>query len=142
MKLYHYTPKENNFNSGIFSLGAKFNERFSVETFYQQSLEAEGKYNIVKTSFIAQGFDMQFTNNLINNFNLIGSLGVARYYVEAKIKSYKENENGFGFRYGLGLQYNIDEHIALRTMGRYTTLASFNSVSDIKEVTFGFRYTF
>ena len=69
------------------------------------------------------------------------ALGAAQYKFEGKIFDFKEKEDCFGARAGLGLQVNFNEHFAVRALGRLVWLDS-DYLDYIKEFTIGGRVYF
>ena len=55
---------------------------------------------------------------------------------------YKKKINTTGVRIGLGAQYNINEHIALRAMARYIKLTDDDIINSLTEFSLGLRYMF
>ena len=76
---------------------------------------------------------------------MLGSVGLAQYDVESKIRlgalSESPDEDGLGIRFGAGAQYNFNEHLAARAMIRYSDI-DVEGVDKIVDLTAGVRYTF
>lgn len=142
---------EKNYNSGIINAGVKMGDYVGLEAFFQQSSEEKKRLSAVedvKSKFNAYGLDVYGympVPECNETFNLLGSLGIANYNIEAKYNGVgaegKVDKNRMGYRAGVGAQYNFSENWAARVMGRYTYLGS-KSLKDLKEVTAGVRYTF
>ena len=71
------------------------------------------------------GADLVGEAPLTDNFSLIVSIGLAQYNFKIKQpNNWKVDEDASGPRFGIGLQYEIIPHIALRGMFHYTSLNS------------------
>lgn len=137
------------FNSYSVSAGLKFNNYIGAEAFYQQSADEDKNIlgNALKTttSFNAYGLDVIGYVPLNPQFNLLASAGLAQYDVDIKEKvlGYADtsSDDGLGYRFGLGAQYNLNEHVGFRTMARYV-VSDIDGLNGIYEVSAGLRYTF
>lgn len=157
--------------SASFVAGLRFNKYFGIETFYQQSSEEEqkesGSQPIVEgididfertnyLSFKAYGADLQWYAPVTHEFELLASLGLAQYDFESKKKlqgaiaeaglsasvETKEDFDSLGVRFGIGAQYNLTKHIALRGMARYVHMTDDEYIKSITEFSLGLRYMF
>lgn len=63
--------------------------------------------------------------------------------IAAKLLGMKssEDKDGIGYRMGIGVQYNFDEHWAARLVGRYAAI-DMDNVDHIVDITAGVRYHF
>lgn len=141
------------YHSGSINAGLKFNDYVGIETFYQKSSQ-EKKNNYsgmlkTKADFYAYGLDLVgFYPTYQKKVDLIGSLGVGWYDLKAKAKApalgirTSSSEDGIGFRFGLGAQYNITENWGIRGQGRYVLTEGADYINGIWEASLGFRYTF
>jgi len=144
---------EDSFHSAVVNAGIKLHKNVGLEAFYQKSSKEDGKLaslNIggttvgtdkLETSFDAYGLDLQGYLPLNENIELIGSAGLGQYKFKMKGFGYTAKDDETGYRLGLGTQYNINEHFALRGMIRYNIIDS-DAVDDIKEFSLGIRYNF
>ena len=145
---------ESKYNSFKFDLGAKLNKNFGLEFFYQQSGEEDKNFDIgapleVSTKFKAYGVDAIGYLPLTDKLEGLGSIGFAKYDFEAEYnvigygKDTKDEDN-LGMRFGLGLQYNITDNVAVNGMARYIKLndSDDDAIEDITEFSVGARYTF
>lgn len=134
-----------NYNSGMVNLGARMYENFGLETFYQQSGKAKRTYDGEKHSakFLAYGADIYgYAPLMCTSLNLIGSVGMANYRFDFKYPDVaNKRQNRIGYRAGIGMQYDLTEHLAARVVGRYSYVGM-KRVNNLKEVTAGLRYTF
>lgn len=144
---------EDSFHSAIFNAGAKLHKNFGLEAFYQKSTKEDGKNAMlviggvpvgtdkIETSFDAYGLDLQGYLPVNEQFEFIGSAGLGQYKFKMKGFGYTAKDDETGYRLGLGAQYNINEHFALRGMAKYNIIDS-DAVDDIKEFSVGLRYSF
>lgn len=140
-----------NYNSGAINLGVRPDQYFSLEAFFQQSDSQKGhRYddtalsgrNHVKSEFYAYGLDAYGYMPIgCNGFNLLGTVGLANYNFKIKSDRNSVDKQRIGYRAGLGAQYDINENLAVRVVGRYSYINS-RYLDDLKEVTAGIRYTF
>lgn len=157
----------NKFKSGSLNAGIKFNKFITLETFYQQSAtKKEHTQNLIANitefnnkesiKYSAYGADIIGFITLYQHLDLLASLGLGQYKFKTKKdidlyntivnvgyhKSSHTNFDSLGIRFGLGFQYNITEHFALRSLLRYITLTNDDYIKHLTEITFGARYTF
>ncbi|MBP3687099.1 MAG: porin family protein [Alphaproteobacteria bacterium] len=133
--------------------GAKFNQNFGIEAFIQQSSEEtktdDWDYK-EKIQFNAIGIDLIGYLPVSHELELLASLGLAQYNFNLKEEidydDYYEWEkstlNTIGYRFGIGAQYNINEHIALRAMARYIKFSDDDIIKNMTELSLGLRYMF
>ncbi len=126
--------------SGV--IGTKISQYFGIEAFYEQSLDEDGYSGLVESNFNAFGAEAVFYVPLVDKLELVPSIGLGRYEVEAEILNLKDSEDGLGIRGGLALQYNFTDNVAIRAGGRYVWLSNFDSTDDIMQLTAGLRFTF
>jgi opacity protein-like surface antigen len=145
---------KNNSISGV--IGLKFNKNFGLEAFYQQSDKAKKSvdYGIAQMStslqYSAYGADFLGYLPVSQDFEVLASLGLAQYDLKAKASGHlygipfseKDSEDSLGYRFGLGLQYNINQHLALRTMAHYIQLDKDEDIKHLTEISLGLRYMF
>lgn len=133
------------FNSGIISVGTKIGDYSSVEAFYQ--LAGDKKTNTdtakYKAKFSAYGLDAygHLPLGCAKKVELLGSLGLGIYDINIKKDGAKATTDKVGYRMGLGAQYNFTENFAGRIMGRYNYLGG-GRIHSFNEVTAGVRYSF
>ena len=136
---------KHSYHSLSVNLGARMYGYYGLEAFYQQSFKEDKhkrgeKYS---TEFLAYGLDMYgYMPVMCSQFNLLGSLGLANYRFSFRYPDIaSKTQDRIGYRAGIGMQYDFNEHFAMRVMGRYTYLGM-NRVNNLKEVTAGLRYMF
>jgi len=135
-------------NSAIVSFGSEYNKYFGTELWYQKSFTATASKtaeNKTKYSFRAFGLDMYAYLPMFceQKFAPLATLGIGRYAAKKKNLTGKSNDDdGTGYRFGAGAQYQIDEHLSVRALFRYVKLDRLADVDHINEVAAGVRYTF
>lgn len=146
---------DDQWNAYAVSVGTKLNKNFGVEAFYQETDDAEKSVavpalsSVAKTEASYKAYGVDFIGYLPVDCNekleLLGSVGLAQYDVESKIRlgvlSESSDEDGLGLRFGAGAQYNFNEHLAARAMIRYSDI-NVEGVDKIVDLTAGVRYTF
>lgn len=110
-------------------------------------------------SYKSYGVDLIAYLPVVQEFELLAALGLGQYDFEAKytetdtdyhggIVSHTETDvdnkdfDSLGIRLGLGAQYNITNHVALRGMVRYVKLDKDDYVKNLVEASLGLRYLF
>ncbi|MCM1323059.1 MAG: porin family protein [Acetobacter sp.] len=156
--------------SGV--LGVKINKYFGVEAFYQQSGEEKHRdntffesteydgdedYDTTTISYKAFGVDLLGYIPVTQDIEIITSLGLAQYDFDTNLNmsalnsdtgerekylSESKSFDSLGFRIGLGAQYSINEHFALRAMARYVKMDDDEYVKSLTEFSLGLRYMF
>lgn len=140
-------------NAYSFNVGVKFNQNFGVEAFIQQSSEESKKDDWgdnTKLKYNAIGLDAIGYIPVSQDFELLASLGIAQYNFncteEYDYEEYTEWEkstlNTIGYRAGIGAQFNINEHFALRAMARYIKFSDDDIIKNMTEFSLGLRYIF
>ncbi len=136
---------EDKYSSINLTGGVKIGKYFGVEAFFQHSNEQDGlstPYGSLKTQFYGVGADMIGYLPIHEKVNVLGALGLGHYDVTAKFLGVEDSENGLGGRLGIGIQYDLADNVALRSMVRYVKLNSFDSMDDMMEATAGIRFSF
>lgn len=140
---------EDQYSSFNITLGNKFNRFVGMDLFYQQSLTEKGPLvtnqidtGRLKTGFKAYGLDMTGYMPLSQSWTALVTVGAGHYNIKSKLFGVSEKENGTGLRIGLGAQYQISEHIAIRALIRHVKLHSIDAVNGLNEASIGARYTF
>lgn len=136
-----------NYNSFNLNVGTKFNKNFGVEAFYQKSArEDKSVYGVVTTKgeFDAYGVDFAGYLPLTENLEGIASIGLGHYTFKVSALGGSDDESNMGYRLGLGAQYNINENVGVRVMGRFVGIDDGDDgvVNNLTEFTAGIRYTF
>lgn len=152
--------------SGV--VGIKFNKYISLEAFYQQSGEESHRDNTYFSSdwdedhdkttiqYKSYGADLIGYIPVNQNIEILAALGLAQYDFETNISMYALNAQGdhekyfsedkdfdsLGVRFGIGAQYNLTKHIALRGMARYVHMTDDEYIKSITEFSLGLRYMF
>ena len=140
---------EEDLNALALSVGAKLHQNFGIEMFYQKSEEGEKKFVNGKTKdeYQAYGLDVLGYLPVTEKLDLIGSLGIGYYDVDIKAKtnspaiSADGDDQGAGYRLGLGAQYNFTENWGARLMARYVDI-DIDGIDNMVDLTAGVRYSF
>lgn len=122
--------------------------------------EAED-YDTTTISYKSYGVDLISYIPINQEFEILASLGLAQYDFDTKIKenwydspfdkfvtgnmsseSYSKKFDSLGIRIGIGAQYNINEHFALRAMARYIKMDDDEYIKSLTELSLGLRYMF
>ncbi len=141
---------EDNLSAFAVSFGLKINQYFGLEAFYQQSEEGEktvlDDIEKTKTKYKAYGLDFIGYLPITPQFDLLGSAGVGYYDAEASYEVYgierlSLSDNGFGWRVGVGGQFNITDNWGIRVMARYVD-PDIEGLKNMVDISAGIRYTF
>lgn len=135
------------YHSGTFAFGTRLGRYAAIEGFAEFS-KYENKPD-VRLNYRAYGADVLgvLPFGCHSQFELLASIGAARYYNKIKIKAAggkdELSEYDWGYRFGAGLQYNINEKWAVRAMYRHVL---FNkprfAYTNLDAVSVGVRYYF
>lgn len=115
-----------------------------LEGFYQFSDKNTNKHGYEST-LSAYGIDITGEAPLSESFSFVVSIGLAKYKFKIKQPNgWKYDQDANGPRFGIGIQYEILPHIALRTMYHYTSLNSGSTdfYEAVSEVSGGIRILF
>ncbi|MBO5038152.1 MAG: porin family protein [Alphaproteobacteria bacterium] len=133
--------------------GARFNRYLGVELFMEQSDEKSNSEKLAKdfsvtykTKYNAYGIDFIGYLPLVQNLELLAALGFGEYNFDLNVSSpaqvaLKQIEST-AWRVGGGIQYNFNQHFALRTMARYVLLNESFAMKNMLEVSLGIRCSF
>lgn len=136
---------KNDYNSAKFDLGMQFYKNFYTEFSYQMSGKLKNKSafegRTVKSNIQAYAMDVYGKYPIMcSNLGALLTAGAAIYNLKYKGLPSK-SINRVGYRGGVGLQYDFNNHWAARVVGRYSYLGA-KRVEDLKEVTVGMIYNF
>ena len=153
-------------NSFYISGGVIINDTVSFEAFYQKSDEkskTSGPWVVetghvlnahTKLSYEAYGIDGKlFIPTAVEGFKVFGTVGLAEYKFKGKMTlenelyepiTETETERLFGYRFGVGAEYQLTKHISANLAGRVISFedktdATFDSMT---ELSVGIKYTF
>lgn len=148
------------------SAGVLINKVVSFELFYQDNkdknkssgtwVDEDGdSFNLnTKISFQTVGIDAKlYIPTVINNMNFLGTAGLGYYKFEGKDTLYydtletyydKSSVKTFGYRFGVGVEYNLTENVAVNAIGR---IISFEEKDDspfdlMREMSIGLKLSF
>ncbi|MDD4557070.1 MAG: porin family protein [Alphaproteobacteria bacterium] len=136
------------YNSGKLSVGTDYSQYFGTELFFQYS--DKYKKSGYSNRFQAYGLDLYGylpikleTLGLHTNFSLIGTGGFGFYTLTSKTHiTSKEHDHGYGFRLGTGIQYDINEQVAVRALFRQIQTDQIDHVNHFAEYSLGVKYSF
>lgn len=127
-------------------LGSTYNRFFSTEVFYQYSDKDTLGHNAVRnTHFDAYGLDAlaYLPLGCEGHIAPLATMGIGQYTFRNKmINNHHKKDHGWGYRFGGGLQYNIDDNWAVRAIARYIHTDDIRYHDHLTEYTVGIRYTF
>ena len=153
-------------NSFYISGGVIINDVVSFEAFYQKSDEKSktiGSWVVetghvlnahTKLSYEAYGIDGKlFIPTAVEGFKVFGTVGLAEYKFKGKMTlenelyepiTETETERLFGYRLGVGAEYQLTKHISANLAGRVISFedkpdATFDSMTELSA---GIKYTF
>ena len=131
------------------SAGAQIADVFSVTAFVQKSAEQEQTYGPLSTtaSFYAAGIDFTGHIPVTENFNFLLSLGFGYYNfkLDSNFQYLNGTEDHVGSRIGAGVEYRLNDSVALAGMVRYI---AFNydeytdAVENMTEASVGLKFYF
>ena len=128
-------------------VGTDYNRFFGTEVFYQNSNKwHKTSPDGVKTKvdFAAYGLDAYgyLPLGCDRVFSLLGTAGIANYDFTVANNEGKGDDNGLGYRLGLGAQYSFTNNIAVRGIVRYIWADKLDGLDHMMEYSLGLRYTF
>lgn len=136
------------YHAGSVNIGTKYNDFFGTEMFYQQTgseskkISSNQKY---KSSYRAYGLDVSAYLPLgcYHQADLFATAGFGEYVFNKKFSGEKHrNDSGYGYRFGGGLVFNLNENVSLRTLVRYINLDKVSGYDHMVEYAAGIRYHF
>nr|QIM10304.1 hypothetical protein PlAlph_0580 [uncultured Alphaproteobacteria bacterium] len=135
-----------NYNSAVAVLGSVYNRYFGTEVFYQYAGKDDFRHQALKnTTFNAYGLDMlaYLPLGCKGRIAPLATAGIGQYTFKQKFTNGGHNDDhGWGYRFGAGLQYNIDDNWAVRAIARYIHTDKIHNYDHLTEYTAGLRYTF
>ena len=131
-------------NAFSLRIGSDYSRYFSSELFLTQS-DSQSKYprgEKFKSSYRAYGLDV--VGYLpIAKFSFLATVGIGEYVFKMRLYPEKHhNEHGYGYRFGGGLKYAVDEHWQSRTICRYVKFNHVHQYNHAVEYTTGVEYHF
>ena len=142
---YNVISANPHYNSFRAILGSVYNPYFGTEVFYQYSgRDKLNKDDVRTTSFNAYGLDMQAGLPLGNSGIVpLATLGIGQYTIKHKFTDGGHNDDhGWGYRFGGGLRYDIDDNWSATAIARYIKTDKIAVYKHLDEYTIGLRYTF
>ena len=146
---------DDNMKNMSFVFGAKFVPTFGAEIYYQNSEETDnyfdtyGGYTQYSLSYKSYGADFQIYAPLREKIEMILSLGVGNYDFKARgkdkyhssIETARKDFSSVGFRYGVGIEYQINDSLRVRGLARFVDTDD-EYIKSITEFSLGLRYLF
>ncbi len=134
-------------NSGSLTLGSVYNPYFGTELFYQYSDKHKFHTtdNLKDSAFQAYGLDMlaYLPLGCDGAFAPTATMGIGEYTFKHNYRfSRDRRDHGWGYRFGGGLTYNIDQNWSARLLARYIKTDQLDNLDHITEYSLGVRYTF
>lgn len=122
-------------HSGSLVLGSNLGQNLGVEAFYELSKKEHKRDD--RSQIQAYGADLMgyLPLDCYSQLNVIGAVGAGWY--DAKYN--KDNDAGWGYRLGAGLQYNLTDNWAVRGMYRHVFVDK-SVLDSLNEFSLGVRY--
>lgn len=148
--IYNHTTAKGispNYNALNLRLGSDYSPWFATELFAAQS-DTDVRHprsTKVKTSYRAYGLDLiaMLPLGCAKRFSLLATAGIGEYVFKQKIFPQKHfNEHGWGYRFGGGLKYSIDQHWQARLLVRHVNFDHVSGIDHALENTLGIEYHF
>lgn len=132
-------------DAGTLSFGLKMMPYLSFEMFAEYS-KHENKTD-VRTNYHGYGIDAigSLPFGCKKQFELLGTVGMSRYYNEVKVKATGDMHEKYdwGYRFGGGIQYNITDRWSARAMYRHIIFNNSRfAYSNFDVLSIGVRYYF
>ncbi|MBE6452177.1 MAG: porin family protein [Alphaproteobacteria bacterium] len=146
---YTYSDIQNlaEVNGGKIALGTEYNKYFGTEVFYQRTgsdrVHSEGEtdeyalqsYGLDIYGYLPLGCDQVFA--------LVGTAGIANMDIIYKNADDKRNtENGWGYRLGAGVEYDVNSNVSVRALYRYIATDKLGGIDHVNEYSLGVKYAF
>lgn len=131
------------------SAGAKVADAFSLTAFMQKSAEQEQTYGPLSTtaSFYAAGMDFTGHVSVTENFDFLLGLGFGYYNfkLDSNFLYLSGTEDHVGLRIGAGVEYRLNDSVALTGMVRYIAFdydEYVDAVENMAEASVGLKFYF
>ncbi len=136
---------KDNYHSGKFDLGIEWMKNIDTEFSYQMSGQLNSHSTIddekMKGSFEAYALDVYGKYPIMcSPLSAVGTIGGAIYSMDYKGLPNKSTSK-VGYRAGVGMQYDFNEHFAARVIGRYSYINT-SYLNNLMEVNAGMIYRF
>lgn len=134
-------------NNGIVNLGSVYNKYFGTELFYQYSDKHKFKSSAALKSTQLQGYGLDMLGYLPlgceGRWAPTLTVGIGEYTFKHDYRQSKNRrDHGWGYRFGGGITYYIDNNLAVRALARYIKLDGIKETDHMNEYMLGIRYTF
>lgn len=137
-----------NLQNAAINVGTKYNKYFGTEIFYQTPLESKTWHSEgekMKASYRSYGLDAYgyLPLGCDMDWNILGTAGIAQVDFKSKVEGGDHHkENGWAYRFGAGVQYDVTDAWAVRVLARYSFLDKVAGIDHMMDVTAGVRYSF
>lgn len=143
----HAEGAKPSYHSGGLYIGSEYGKYFGTEVFFNQTSYDKNfiANEKIRTSYRAYGLDLMgyLPLDCYNKFDLIATAGFGEYVFAKKSAGEKHhNDSGWGYRFGGGLKYNINNNWQIKALARYV---NFDRISDFDhqiEYSTGIEYHF
>ncbi len=137
---------EDDYHNASIVAGSKFGHNFGVEAFYQRSLNDTRNLAGQKYTSRIQAYGADLLGYLPlgceQKVELIAGVGLGEYEMKVREVGYgSDKEEGLGYRFNVGAQYNITNDVAVRAMYRHVVLEH-SDLDRLNEYSLGVRYAF
>lgn len=134
-------------NAGSLNFGSIYNKYFGTELFYQYSdrQKFNGGHDMKNSRFQSYGLDMLAYLPLGCDGIIAptATMGIGEYIFKNNYRfSQNRRDRGWGYRFGGGLTYNLNENWSARLLARYIKIDHINNIDHMTEYSFGVRYIF
>lgn len=135
------------YHAGGIRIGSEYSAYFGTELFFNQSSADKRRPHEqkIKTSYRSYGLDLlaYLPLDCQKRFNLTATAGIGEYVFKTKFVPAKHyNEHGYGYRFGGGLKYVINNNWQTRLLARYINFDHAKGYNHAMEYTAGIEYHF
>ena len=132
-------------HSGALRVGSDYSKYFATEVFISQS--TQDKRNVgedkLATSYLAYGLDALAFLPVGGGFSLAATAGIGEYNYKTKFSpTNRHHEHGYGYRFGGGAKYALNDNWQTRIMCRYVNFDKMEGYDHAMEYSFGVEYHF
>lgn len=135
------------YHSAEFYIGSDYSKYFGTEVFLYQSLSRTNgqQPHKLKSSYRAYGLDLMgyLPLDCSQKFSLLGTIGAGEYVFKYKETGFKHhNEHGYGYRFGGGFKYALNNNWQARFVARYINFDGADKVNQAVEYGVNVEYHF
>ena len=128
-------------NSGALILGSTYNPYFSTELFYQYSDQDNGSrarfqgYGLDALAYLPLGCE--------GTIAPVSTIGIGEYSIKTDYRLSKDRrDRGYGYRFGGGLRYNLNDRTSLTALVRHIELDHIDKYDHLTEYSLAVKYIF